>query len=139
MDYKAFFLDDGAIAGRAQAVQLCLDTLERLLLEIGLEIARNKTEVIPACSAVQNFTPHDFEAFCWVPDGNFKLLGVLSVPRNGAKLFSIGRVTKARTLLEAIGRYHDSPLGFCPLGMGQHLILMQDRAPVAPSCGPLQR
>ena len=60
LDYEAFFLDDGTIAGKAQAVQLFLDILERLLREIGLENARNKTKVIPACSAVQNFTPHDF-------------------------------------------------------------------------------
>ena len=75
LDYKAFFLDDGTIAGKAQAVKLFLDTLERLLLEIGLEIARSKTKVVPACSSVQNFTPHDFEGCCQIPDGNFKLLG----------------------------------------------------------------
>ena len=75
LDYKAFFLDDLTIAGKAPTVKLFLDSLERLLLEIGLEIGRNKTMVIPACSSVQNFTPHDFEGCCWVPDGNFKLLG----------------------------------------------------------------
>ena len=47
LGYKAFFLDDGVIAGKAPAVQLFLATLELLLREIGLEIARNKTEVAP--------------------------------------------------------------------------------------------
>ena len=52
LDYKAFFLDDGTIAGKAQAVnKLFLDTLERLLFDIGLVIARDKSKVVPACSS----------------------------------------------------------------------------------------
>ena len=93
LDYKAFFLDDGTIAGKAPAVKLFLDTLERLL-DIGLVIARDKTKVVPACSSVQNFTPQDFEGCCWVPDGNFKLLGRLLVQRIGVKRFSIGEFAR---------------------------------------------
>ena len=95
LDYKAFFLDDGTIAGKAQAVQLFLDSLERLFLEIGLEIARNKTKVILACSAVQNFTHLTISRAAvgcrMVISSSW---GLLSVPRNGAKLFSIGESTK---------------------------------------------
>ena len=65
IDFKAFFLDDGVIAGKAQAVQLFLATLEHILRVTGLEVARNKTEVAPAGPAVQNFTPHDFEGCTW--------------------------------------------------------------------------
>ena len=36
LDFKAFFLDHGVIAGKAPAVQLFLATPERLLREIGL-------------------------------------------------------------------------------------------------------
>ena len=75
LEYNSFFLDDGVIAGRSPAVQQILATLEERLLEIGLCIARHKTEVVPACTSVQNFSPHDFEGFAWVPDGNIKLLG----------------------------------------------------------------
>ena len=69
LNFKAFFLDDGVITGKAP-VQLFRATLELLLREMGLD-----TEVAPACSAVQNFTPHDSNCCTWVPDGNIKLLG----------------------------------------------------------------
>ena len=71
----AFFLDDGVLAGKPPAVQLFLSTLELLLHDIGLTIARDKTELAPACSPVQNFTPGDFAGSTWVADGNVKLLG----------------------------------------------------------------
>ena len=70
LDCNSFFLHDGVIAGRSPA----LATLEERLLEIGLCIARHKTEVVPACTSAQIFSPHDFEGFAWVPDGNIKLL-----------------------------------------------------------------
>ena len=56
LDFKAFFPDDGVLAGKPPAVQLFLSTLELLLHDIGLTITRDKTEVAPACSPVQNFT-----------------------------------------------------------------------------------
>ena len=45
LDFKVFFLDDKIVAGKAPAVQQFLATLELLLREIGLEVARNKTLV----------------------------------------------------------------------------------------------
>ena len=76
---------------------------------------RNKTKVIPACSAVQNFTPHDFEGCCWVPDGNFKLLGAAIGSQGWCEAHLDRRVTRARTLLEVIGRYRDSQGAFALL------------------------
>ena len=52
--FNAFFLDDGVIGGFAKTVQLFLATLERLFHDIGLEVASNKTEVVPPCTKVQN-------------------------------------------------------------------------------------
>ena len=114
LDYNAFFLDDGTIAGKAQAVKLFLVSLERLLLDIGLVIARDKTKVVLACSSVQNFTPQDFEGCCWVPDGDFKLLGTAFGSKDWCEALLDRRVCKARTLLEAIGRYHDSKRSIRP-------------------------
>ena len=85
---------------------LFLDTLERLLLDIGLVIARNKTKAVPACSSVQNF-----KGCCWIPDGNFKSSG----SKHWCEALPDRRVCKARTLLEAIGRYHDSQGAFALL------------------------
>ena len=61
LDYNSFFLGDGVVAGRSPAVDQIVSTLEERLLEIGLSIARRKTEVVPACTSVQNFSPHDLE------------------------------------------------------------------------------
>ena len=66
LDFKAFFLDDGVIAGKAPAVRQFLATLEMRLREIGLDVARHKTEMAPACASVQNFSSHDFERLAWV-------------------------------------------------------------------------
>ena len=115
LDFKAFFSDDGVIAGKAQAVQLFLATFELLVREIGLEVARNKTEVALACSAVQNFTLHDFEGCTWVPDNNIKFLGAAIGTQESCESLLVWRVTKARILLEAIGRYHDSQGAFALL------------------------
>ena len=38
--------------------------LEERLLDIFLTLARHKSEVVPACTSVQNFSPHHFEGFC---------------------------------------------------------------------------
>ena len=75
LDFKAFFLDDGVIAGEALAVRQFLTTLEMRLREIGSDISRQKAEVVPACTSVQNFSSQDLEGYAWVPDGNIKLLG----------------------------------------------------------------
>ena len=49
----------------------------------------------PACSAVQNFTPRDFEGCTWVADGNVKLLGA------AIGLDAIGRHQGAIALLRS--------------------------------------
>ena len=80
-----------------------LSTLELLLHDIGLTIARDKTEVVPACSAVQNFTTGDFAGYTWVADGNVKLLGAATGAQAWCESLLGKRVSKARVLLDAIG------------------------------------
>ena len=47
LDFHSFFLDDGVLAGRSPAVQLLLTSLQTRFRDIGLDIARDKTEIIP--------------------------------------------------------------------------------------------
>ena len=82
------------------------------LLDIGLCIARNKTEAVLACTSVQNFSPHDFESFAWVPDGNIKLLGAAIGSLQWCETLLKRRVLEARNLLDAIGRYPDAQGAF---------------------------
>ena len=112
VDFLSFFLDDGVIAGRFSAVQLLLTTLETRLHEIGLDIAREKTEIIPTCTSVQNFSPRDFAGFLWVPHGNFKLLGAAIGSHAWCESLLQRRVSKAKNLLDAIGRYSDAQGAF---------------------------
>ena len=112
LDYNSFFLDDGVIAGRSPAVQQILATLEERLLDIGLCIARNKTEVFPACTSVQNFSPHDFEGVAWVPHGSVKLLYAAIGSRPWCETLLKRRVLKARNLLDGTGRYPDAQGAF---------------------------
>ena len=115
LDFHAFYLDDGVIAGRFQAVQCFLSSLESRLLQIGLVVARDKTEIVPSCTSVQNFSSHDFEGFSWVPHGNFKLLGAAIGSRDWCESLLRRRVSKAKILLDAIGRYHDAQGAFALL------------------------
>ena len=114
LDYHSSFLDDGVIAGRSPAVQQTLTVLEERLLDIGLTLARHKSEVVPACTSVQSFSPHDFEGFVWVPDGNIKLLDAAIGSRSWSEALLQRRVIKARNLLDAVGRYPDSQGAFSP-------------------------
>ena len=57
IDFKECSLNDGVIA-------------ERQLALIGLEVARSKTDVVLACSSVQNFSPQDFGSCTGISSGN---------------------------------------------------------------------
>ena len=112
LDFHSFFLDDGVLAGRFPAVQLLLTSLETRFRDIGLNIARDKTEIIPACTSVHNFSPRDFQGFLWVPHGNFKLLGAAIGSLEWCESLLQRRVSKAKNLLDAIGRYSDAQGAF---------------------------
>ena len=50
IDLQAFFPDDGVIGRRPPAVQLSLPTFHAALADIGLVVARDKTEEAPSCA-----------------------------------------------------------------------------------------
>ena len=67
---------------------------------------------LPAARPFKIISPHDFEGFAWVPDGNVKLLGEAIASRPWCEALLKRRVTKARNLLDAIGRYPDTQGAF---------------------------
>ena len=71
----------------------------------GLDIALDKTEVIPACSASQTFFPSDFPGCTWIATRNFKLLGAAVGDRQWCESLLSKRAAKASALIRAIGRY----------------------------------
>ena len=112
LDFNAFFLDDGVITGRFPTVQVVLSSLESRLNDIGLSIARHKTEIVLVCTSIQNFSSQDFGCFSWAPHGNIKLLGAAIGTQEWCESLLGRRVTKAKNLLDAIGRYHDAQGAF---------------------------
>ena len=94
-----FFLDDGVIAGRFPAVQLILSSLETRLHDIGLSIARHKTEIVPACTSVQNFSSQDFVGFSWVPTKTSSCQAPRLVRKSGVSRSSVDVSPKRRTHL----------------------------------------
>ena len=48
LDIVGFYLDDGAVAGNAEAVRFFCDRLKSKLAEIGLEFRPDKSQVIPS-------------------------------------------------------------------------------------------
>ena len=98
--------------------------------EIGLEGARNETEVVPACTSVQNFSPQDFEGCMWVPDGNIKLSGSCDRhPRNGVSLSSASTSRRPvlargnRSISRCTGSLHPSAVLY---RLGQSSLLLQN-------------
>ena len=63
------------MAGDAPAISSFLRHLITGFASVGLEIALDKTEVLPACSSSQSFSPEDFPGCTWNSSRNFKLLG----------------------------------------------------------------
>ena len=101
LDYNSFD-DYGVIAGRSPVVQQTLAALEERLLEIGLNIARHKTEVVPGLHVRSKISPLvTVEGFARVTDGNIKLLGAAIGSRSWCEAMLKRRVTKARILLDA--------------------------------------
>ena len=106
IDICSFYLDDGFCAGSAPAVRYFLSALVHGFRRIGLEVNLDKTEVIPACSSSQSFSPGDFQGCVWVGSSNFKLLGAPLGSSGWCEDLLGRRVGKARIPL---GSYHQVP------------------------------
>ena len=85
-DFKAFFLDDGVIAGKARAVQLFSATLEHLLREVGRTRRRWPQLVLP--SRISRLTTLRGALGCPTATPSFWVL--LPAPRNGVHVSSTG-------------------------------------------------
>ena len=48
LDFVTFFLDDGIVAGEAEAVRFFVDHFERAVRDLGLSASVDKCEVVPA-------------------------------------------------------------------------------------------
>ena len=94
LDICAFYLDDGLCAGSAPAVSFFLSSLTNGLSRIGLVVNLSKTEVIPACTASQNFGPSNFPGCTWNGSASFKLLGAAIGPRTGVRPSSAAALTR---------------------------------------------
>ena len=112
--FALFYFDDGFCAGSAQAVRRFLSALISGFRSIGLEVNLDKTEVIPACSSSQSFSPGDFQCCGWVGSSNFKLLGAPLGSSGWCEDLLGRRVGKARTLL-SIGKFLDAQGVLCLL------------------------
>ena len=139
IDICSFFLDDGFCAGSSAAVRCFLSTLTAGFRRIGLTVNLDKTEVIPACPLTQSFGHADFPGCSWNGSSNFKLLGAPIGSDAWCEELLGRRVSKARTLLSAIGRLPDAQKTFSLLrscsGWSKVLYSCRTVPPSAQMCG----
>ena len=105
LDFTAFYLDDGAVAGTAAAVSLFSSTFKIEAANLGLTMAEGKCEVIPAAGQNFSFDPTLFQGWQWKLDGCFKLLGAAFGNEAYCNALTTKRVTKTVALLEELSRY----------------------------------
>ena len=112
IDFAAFFLDDGTVAGVADAVAKFVEVFSQEMASKGLTLSPSKCEVVPAAGAATSVGRQAFPGFQWLEDRNFKLLGAPFGSRQYCEDFAKKRAAKAVTLLEAI-RGCDDVQGLC--------------------------
>ena len=101
LDWAAFYLDDGSIAGTTRAVQRFLALLRSALKYIGLEVNLSKCEIIPAAGADSTAREDDFPGLIFRENGNFKLLGASFGGLDFHKSLLDRRVSKALKIVGA--------------------------------------
>ena len=105
IDFVAFYLDDGTVAGSAQAVRAFCDHFAREMADIGLVVNASKSEVVPASGPAFTFSRGLFSNMQWREDRNLKLLGAPLGDANFCAAHSEKRARKAEALLKQIGRF----------------------------------
>ena len=104
LDFVAFYLDDGAIAGRAAAAKTFSEVFQREMVNIGLVTNVEKCEVVPSC--LHSTVSHaQFSGYQWREDGCFKLLGAPLGNQDFCEAHTGKRVLKAKVLQEAVGDF----------------------------------
>ena len=77
---KAFYLDDGVLAGPQESVAVAVDFVEERLGAIGLSLNRQKCELVPVAGRAHSVVPARFGGFAFRESGDFKLVGAPSAP-----------------------------------------------------------
>ena len=70
---KAFFLDDGILAGDQETVEAAINFLEARIRGIGLELNRANCELVPAAGRAHQVNLARFQGFEVREPGDFKL------------------------------------------------------------------
>ena len=99
LDFVSFYLDDGVIAGTAEAVRAFCDTLSSELLLIGLDVSFSKSEVIPTAGGDSDIDPSLFQEFGWNSSDGFELLGAPFGCEAFCTAHTLERKAKAEVLL----------------------------------------
>jgi hypothetical protein len=107
IDWVAFYLDDGTVAGHADAVEVFVNTFMRDVADLGLNVARRKCEAIPAAGVDTEILSSRFDGFHWITDGNFKILGAPFGTPEFIESIVAERTLKAETLLRNLLEYPD--------------------------------
>ena len=124
LDICTFFLDDGVIAGSSRAVELFCNSFREATSSIGLDLVRDKCEIIPAAGDRHQIPANFFQGFSWREDGNFKLLGAPIGSKTFCENHLRKRKAKAVALLHTIKDMEDAQgalllirncAGFCKL------------------------
>ena len=112
LDFSVFYLDDGVVAGSSRAASLFCTRLREELAGIGLELAFDKCEIVPAARDQHRIPASSFPGFLWIQQGDFKLL---EAPI-GSEAFCTEhvnhRIEKAESLLRRIAELGNSQCSY---------------------------
>ena len=104
---KAFYLDDGILAGDQESVAAAINFLEGKFDNIGLSLNRSKCEFIPTAGRAHQVDASRFQGFEFKESGDFKPFGAAL----GSSEFCLeiqSRRLKAKHLLSQISFMGDS-------------------------------
>jgi hypothetical protein len=107
LDFTAFYLDDGTIAGTDQAVALFCTLFKDELAGIGLDLTFPKCEVIPAAGLDSEALQSLFPDFIWRGNGDFKLLGTPFGSAGFCTEHTRKRKVKSEALMKSIAELDD--------------------------------
>ena len=105
LDFLVFYLDDGTIAGQAEAVHLFCEMFQQEMAGIGLTLSVSKCEVVPSAGSNFAFVPDLFPGWTWRTNGCFKMLGTPFGDAKFCEAHSAKRAAKAEALLSGISDY----------------------------------
>ena len=100
LEICAFFLDDGTLAGSAEAVSHFVGLFRDASQARGLTLAVPKCEVIPAAGTSHSVRQDLFPGWKWQTDRHFQLLGAAFGDTGFCSSHAVKRADKAKALLQ---------------------------------------